>query len=307
MSFYTPLRYPGGKRRLLAFVGGLLETNRLRNVQYVEPCAGGASLALALLYEEYASCIHINDLSTPIFAFWHSVLNDAEELCNKIESTAVTMEEWHRQRAVYDDGENAELFDLGFATFFLNRTNRSGIVSGGVMGGKDQAGKWKLDCRFTKGELLRRIRRVARYRNRIHIYRQDALDFTNNVVTNLDGNVLAFYDPPYIEKGKTLYLDNYCETDHEKLSNRIQELAHPWIVTYDYEAATKIGLFHGHRCLAYELSYSAQCRHHGKEAMFFAHQLQMPFGFQGENVTVSMSSPKSDYPVFGKLEPRPSQ
>lgn len=302
MSFYTPLRYPGGKRRLLAFVSGLLETNRLPNVQYVEPCAGGASLALALLYQEYASCVHINDLSRPIFAFWRSALNNTEELCHRIGSTAVTMEEWSRQRAVYDDAKNADLLDLGFATFFLNRTNRSGIIGGGVIGGKEQTGKWKLDCRFTKEELMRRIRRVGRYRNRIQVYQQDALDFTTNVVANLEGNVLAFYDPPYIEKGKTLYLDNYCVTDHEKLANEIQELAQPWIVTYDYEAAVKHRLFHGHRCLAFELSYSAQRRHHGKEAMFFAHQLQLPFGFQAENIITSMSSPRSEYPVFGKLE-----
>ena len=302
MSFYTPLRYPGGKRRLFAFVGRLLEANQLWNVQYVEPCAGGASLALAFLYEEYASHIHINDLSRPVFAFWHTALNKAEELCRRIDRTAVTMEEWYRQRAVYENSETAELSDLGFAAFFLNRTNRSGIIGGGVIGGKGQTGKWKLDARFTKEELIRRIRRVSLYRNRIHLYRQDALNFTNNVVARLKGNVLAFYDPPYIEKGTALYLDTYELSDHRNLADRVKRLKQPWIVTYDYDAAVGHELFPDHRCLSFELSYSAQSRHHGREAMFFSNRLQLPDAWKVSGTAVSMSAPNSGHPVFGRLE-----
>ena len=303
MSFNTPLRYPGGKRRLFAFVGRLLEINQLWNVQYVEPCAGGASLALALLYEEYASSIYINDLSRPVFAFWHTVLNDTDELCRRIERTEVTMDEWHRQRAVYDNSELVDLPSLGFATFFLNRTNRSGIIGGGVIGGKKQTGTWKLDCRFTKEELIRRIRRVSRYRNRIHLYRQDALDFTNNIVDVLDGNVLAFYDPPYIERGKDLYLDNYELDDHRQLANRVRRLDQPWVVTYDYDAAVRYELFPDHRRLSFKLSYSAQHRHQGREAMFLAHRLTLPGDWEtGEEAAVLMSAASSDHPVFGRLE-----
>lgn len=302
MSFYTPLRYPGGKRRLVAFVGRLLEVNQLWNIQYVEPCAGGASIALALLYGEYASSIYINDLSRPVFAFWHTALNDAEELCNRIERTAVTTDEWHRQRAVYENSDAADLFDLGFAAFFLNRTNRSGIIGGGVIGGKDQTGRWKLDCRFTKDDLIPRIKRIRRYRNRIHLFRQEALDFTDDVVAGLHGNVLAFYDPPYIEKGQGLYLDNYDLEDHRKLANRVGRLDQPWIVTYDYDAAVRSELFRGNRRLSFELSYSAQHRRHGREAMFFADRLYLPDERKTEEAIVSMSAAKSEYPVFGRLE-----
>ena len=302
MSFHTPLRYPGGKRRLFAFVGRLLETNQLWNVQYVEPCAGGASLALALLYEEYASSIHINDLSRPVFAFWHAVLNDTEELCHRIKRTAVTMDEWYGQRAVYENSESADLSELGFATFFLNRTNWSGIIGGGVIGGKQQTGGWKIDSRFAKNELIRRIRRVSRYRNRIFLYQQDALDFTNNVVAKLDGNVLAFYDPPYIEKGNALYLDKYELDDHRQLANRVRCLHQPWIVTYDYDAAVRHKLFPWHRRLSFELSYSAQRRHHGREAMFLADHLQLPAVWNENEEMVSISSPNSHFPVFGALE-----
>ena len=301
MPFHSPLRYPGGKRRLAPFISRLLECNHLQDVQYVEPCAGGASLALTLLYEEYAASIHLNDLSRPVFAFWHTALHESDRLCDKIDLIPVTMEEWHRQRAVYENRAEADLFALGFATFFLNRTNRAGIIAGGVIGGKRQRGNWKLDARFTKLDLIERIRRVSRYRDRIYLYQQDALDFTDKVVDKMDGNVLAFYDPPYIQKGSALYFDTYGLGDHRKLAIRVQEMPQPWVVTYDYDASTRYALFPEHRCLSFWLSYSAQQRHLGREAMFLSDQLQLPDGWEGQAL-VSMSAGKSHHPVFGRLE-----
>src|SRR6476469_4202071 len=122
MPYYTPLRYPGGKRRLIGAITSLLEANGLKDVQYAEPYAGGAAIALALLLEEYASVIHINDLSRPVYAFWHTLLYETESLCRRLDRVKVTMAEWRRQRAVYERRETADLADLGFATLFLNRT-----------------------------------------------------------------------------------------------------------------------------------------------------------------------------------------
>ena len=177
MPFHTPLRYPGGKRRLVNLVAEVIEANGLHDIDYVEPYAGGASIGLALLFNEYASAIHINDLSRPVFAFWKSVLDETEPLCRRIDETPVTMEEWHRQHEVYLYRHEADLFDLGFAAFFLNRTNRSGIISGRMIGGKGQTGRWKLDARFNKRELTRRIRKIGRYRTRISVSQQDASSF----------------------------------------------------------------------------------------------------------------------------------
>lgn len=301
MPFQTPLRYPGGKRRLSAFVMRLLEANNLHGVQYVEPYAGGASLALALLLGDYASVIHINDLSRPVYAFWHEVLNGTDALCERIEATDVTMAEWHRQRAVYDNRDHADLGDLAFATFFLNRTNRSGIIAGGVIGGKGQTGRWSLDARFTKGELIRRIRRIAAYRDRIHLYNQDALDFTNTVVVGLQGDVFAFYDPPYIEKGLGLYLNDYTLAGHQALARRITKLKQPWVVTYDYEAAVRNDLYPNARRLAFQLSYSAQARHHGSEVMFLSDRLVLPA--VDASGRIPMSPQGSAFPVHATLEP----
>jgi DNA adenine methylase len=275
MIHYTPLRYPGGKRRLFDLVVRLLEHNDLSDIEYVEPFAGGAGVALALLFQDYASTVHLNDFCPGVYAVWHTILNETEWLCRRIESVKVSMQTWKRQRAVYDRRDTADLDDLGFAALFLNRTNRSGIIRGGVIGGKAQTGDWSLDVRFNKPALIERIRKIRRFRDRITLHRMDAHDFTKTVVRKMGGKPFIFFDPPYIERCNQLYLNEYTVDDHRKLSEQVACLRHPWIVTYDL-AALKHELYGDLRRIVYSLRYTAHTKHTGQEVMYFSDRLELP-------------------------------
>lgn len=283
--FVSPLRYPGGKGELANFIKLLLDYNRLHDVHYMEPYCGGAALGLSLLYEEYARTIRINDLNRGVFAFWHSVLFETEALCERIRSVPVTIAEWERQRSVLTGGKRVHLLDLGFAAFFLNRTNRSGIIGAGVIGGKNQTGNWKIDARFRRDNLISRIRKAARYRSRITLTNSDAERLLADMVPQLPHTSLLYLDPPYYVKGVHLYEDHYTEQDHARIADVIQALDCSWVVSYDYHPRL-LDLYADRRCLVYQLSYHAQDRYKGREVIFFSDNLKIPTVTRPTRITI---------------------
>jgi DNA adenine methylase len=272
--FLSPLRYPGGKRKLSNFIKLVYRKNNLVGGTYAEPYAGGAAVALSLLFGEYASRVMINDVDRSIYAFWHSVLIETDELCQRINEAEVSVTEWTHQRSV-QDCDDPSLIDLGFSTFYLNRTNRSGIIRGGIIGGKEQDGKWKIGARFNKTDLIRRIRKIARYRSRIVVSNLDAAVFLSQIRPSLDHYSLVYLDPPYYVKGGDLYENHYSHGDHEMIADLIASFKTPWIVTYD--DVRQIGaMYEGESRLSYGLSYSAQDRYKGSEVMFYSDELTIP-------------------------------
>ena len=199
-NYYSPLRYPGGKGKLSHYVQLLIEYNLLTDGHYVEPYAGGASVVLSLLFNEYVQKIHINDYDFRIYAFWDSVLNQTDELCEKIIETDITIKNWEKQKEIQQSPNNYNNLEIGFSTFFLNRTNRSGILKAGVIGGKNQTGDWKIDARFNKDDLIQRIKKISRYKNRISLYNLDAVDLTNRLDKELPDKTLFYFDPPYYNR-----------------------------------------------------------------------------------------------------------
>ncbi|RZJ49966.1 MAG: DNA adenine methylase [Flavobacterium sp.] len=179
--FNSPLRYPGGKNKLTAFFAKICADNNV-NGHYVEPYSGGASVALFLLMEGIVKRITINDMDRSIYAFWYSVLNHTEDLCSLIEETPLDIPNWRLQKAVQQNKEHSNLLDLGFSTLFLNRTNRSGIINGGVIGGIGQHGKYKIDCRFNKTDIIKRIKAIAAYRENIQLFQMDAINLIDLII-----------------------------------------------------------------------------------------------------------------------------
>lgn len=263
--FYSPLRYPGGKAKLTPYILETLKLNDLEGGIYVEPFAGGAAIAWHLLLEEHVAEVYINDLNPSIYAFWYSVLNLTDDLCNLIIKTPVTIEEWDVQRKLQKCSRST-LIERGFSTLFLNRTNRSGIINAGVIGGISQNGNYKLDCRFNKERLISQIRDIARFRKKIHLSNLDAIDFINEILPYIDKKCLVNIDPPYYVKGKGLYQNFFEHSDHYRLYESVKSISHPWVVTYD--DTPEINDIYGEFSPKhYGLTYTAQVKKKGSEVM----------------------------------------
>jgi DNA adenine methylase len=274
---FTPLRYPGGKAKLAAYVKSLMTENRLLDGEYVEPYAGGAAIALELLFHEYVSCIHINDVSKPVHAFWKSVLRNTDEFCRLVSKTPLSVAQWDKQKRIVGNPSDHDHVKLGFATFFLNRTNRSGLLNGGIIGGRDQTGPWKIDARYNAKELVRRIEAIAKMGNRIKLTRQDALKFLKNGVSRWPKETLIYLDPPYYVKGRDLYYDFYEHEDHKDIATFMNQtgMRQRWIVSYDNVRPIR-ELYKGVRHVAYDIGYSARSASQGSEIMFFCNDLKVP-------------------------------
>lgn len=274
---FSPLRYPGGKAKLAPFVKSIILANGLSDGEYVEPFAGGAAVAMELLLQEFVSRVRINDISRPVHAFWKSLLTQTDELCRKVRNTPLTVDAWDKQKGILLDHENYDDLELGFATFYLNRTNRSGILNGGIIGGRDQTGTWKIDARYNSPELIGRIEAIAKMRSRISLTKQDALKFITAGTQRWPEKTLIYLDPPYYEKGRDLYYDFYKHDDHAKVAAFVKSsiLKQSWIVSYDNAAPIK-KLYRGCEHITYTVGYSARNRSEGTEIMFFHDALTVP-------------------------------
>lgn len=274
--FYSPLRYPGGKNKLASFIAKICIDNNI-NGHYVEPYSGGASVALFLLMEGFVDKITINDRDRSIYAFWHSLLNKTNQFCELIENSELSIEEWKKQKEVQLNKKTADLLELGFSTFYLNRTNRSGIIKAGVMGGINQNGNYLMNCRFNKPELISRIRKIAKKKKQIRLYKKDAIKLIDKIQNEAENeNVVFYFDPPYYLKASTLYMNHYEDKNHKKVSDKIKSIRNiKWIVSYDnvpeiqelYSECSKKEFSFKHR--AYEIR-------EGKEIMFFSNNIKQP-------------------------------
>lgn len=273
-KLYTPLRYPGGKARFAPFIAETMQANGLDGGHYLEPYAGGAGVALELLFHGHACHVHINDLDPALNAFWVSATRHPEELLRLLYDTPVDMEQWFRWRGVLRGETEATLVERGFATLFMNRTNRSGILKGGVIGGMAQAGEYKLDARLDKAALSARIERIAVRADDITVYCENAQDLLARCNDFLPTASLIYLDPPYYVKGRGLYRNFYLHEDHLAIAKLLQskKFVRSWVVSYD-NAEEICAMYQMSQGLTYSLNYTAQKRYVGREVMFFSRDL----------------------------------
>lgn len=273
-SARSPLRYPGGKGKLAHFIANTLCQNGLRNCEFVEPFVGGGAVSLYLIRNGLVNRIHINDIDPAVYTFWLHAVNNSQRLCDLVENTPITIEEWYRQRQIQKDKDAyCGSPELAFSTLFLNRTNRSGILWAGPIGGQNQAGAWKLDCRFNKTKIIQQIASIGALKGHILVYQRDAKallkDFSGN-----RGRYFFYIDPPYYQKGQSLYLNAFEHCDHKELADVITDSPHQWIVSYD-NAPEISNLYKAFERLEYSLQYSVRDKYKGSEVIFYPSSLRI--------------------------------
>lgn len=277
MRFYSPLRYPGGKSKLTKHIVELFKINGYNNGTYIEPFAGGAGVALSLLINQNVDSIHINDLDISIYSFWKSAINNSEEFIKLIRDTPLTIKEWEKQKDVQSNIDKASTLELGFSTFYLNRTNISGIIKGGIIGGIKQKGNYKMDARFNKEGLVNRIRKIAEYKDKIIITNFCVKDLINRISIQNEQKYFIYFDPPYYIKGPELYKNHLRHEDHLQISKMIKNIKnHYWMVTYD-NVPEVIEMYDDFRKEEYSLNYSAGKATKGKEIMIFSNNLSLNY------------------------------
>lgn len=276
-KLYTPLRYPGGKAKFAPFIANVIEANGITGGHYLEPYAGGAAVALELLFHGVVDHVHINDLDTAIYDFWVSVIQHPDAILKLLHDTPVDMDQWFYWRAVMRGEIQVDQIERGFATLFMNRTNRSGILKGGVIGGKGQSGDYRIDARFKKDVLASRIERIAEHAHLISVYHEDAFALLKRCREFLPLNSLIYLDPPYYVKGQGLYRNFYEHIDHERIAKLLQSerFTRRWVVSYDNVAEIQ-QMYRMAKALSYGLNYTAQKRYVGSEIMFFSMRTTVP-------------------------------
>jgi DNA adenine methylase len=273
--FYSPLRYPGGKTRLAKTMDSIFVKNNLLDGTYVEPYAGGAGVALHLLITGRAGNIVVNDADPVIYAFWQTLLEDYQTFIARIEDCDVSIENWYTQKNILNNHLHHSISDVGFAAFFLNRTNVSGVLKGGCIGGLNQQGNYKIDVRFNKDILIKRIKLIGLHKNRIRLFNLDAMDLLDLIQPELTQQSLVYLDPPYYVKGSTLYRNYYKHDDHVAIADRIKKIETPWVITYDNVEPIQ-RLYRGQNSIDFYLTYAAnRTRLKGSEVMIY-NNLQLP-------------------------------
>lgn len=266
---YSPLRYPGGKGKLAPFMGLMINKMNIKNGTYIEPFAGGAGVALMLLMEGYVDNIVINDYDKAIYSVWRAIISESENLVDRILYTPVNIDEWKKQKEIYVKKNKKYSLDLAFATFFLNRTNRSGILKGGPIGGFKQTGNYGIDARYNAEKLVERIRAISKYKKHIKVYNKEIVCFIENILPDYDQNSLTYFDPPYFNKGPELYKNFFDKEDHAKIARLIlNDVPGNWIITYD-DTSEIIELYKQQCIRRYDLNYSVSNTGKSSEVIVF--------------------------------------
>jgi DNA adenine methylase len=253
----SPLRYPGSKSDFIKTAAKIIKNSQLTGLNMIEPYAGSAAVSLGLLDLNLINKVTLVERDPLVYSFWKSIVDNSEGLISSFEELPITLDTWHDLRPLLhiDFPKEDEILKLGIAGLFFNRANFSGILNAGPIGGKEQKSAYKIDCRTNKIEIANRIRKIANYKDRISVVFGDAV----NLITDYKEteNVFFYIDPPYFQKGESLYRYFYRLKEHKTLANALSNVKFKWLLSYDYHHVIEF-LYEEFYINKYEFQYSAR-------------------------------------------------
>lgn len=277
-AILSPLRYPGGKRRFARYVAEVIRLNSLQPKVFVEPFAGGASVSLRLLNDGVVEAVALGERDPLVASFWKVLFDDTDWLIEQIERIEVSVAKWRyfRDTSFHSHRERA------LACFFLNRTSFGGMLGKPTpIGGYAQESKYKIDDGFNVGALVKRIRQVAAFRERVRLVNHgDWRDTIKKVQSwgHKDEEVFYYLDPPFCETSAHVYRYHFEAADHEALRDRLMHLRQPWLLSYDpapaiQELYANSGLVEDRTDILYTLS---RTRNRAAQEMILTNLLNLP-------------------------------
>ena len=223
---------------MLDYIERFILSNKIQPEVIIEPFAGSAAISLGLLALNKVKKALLNDIDPFITSFWRAVFEYNDELVSKIEEVDVTLEMYkllkQHMRENKQSTNNENIVENALTFLFINRTNFSGIIKGGPLGGIAQRSKYKIDCRFNKKDIVSRIRWLRQFKGRVEVYNEDGIDFLKKIVKqNWSSNLLLYIDPPYYNSGKYLYNYYFTDEEHNQLASLLSMIEQPWLLSYD--------------------------------------------------------------------------
>ncbi len=298
---HSLLRYPGGKTYLAPFLRRVLEANQMLNGTYVEPFAGSAGAALRLLAEGHVSQIILGDIDPVVSSFWELSLKESDALISFIRTVPLDIKEWHKQREAYFD-VSRPLQERAYAFFYLNRTNRSGVLFAGPIGGKKQDGKYLLGARFNREGLISRARTIADLASSIDFRRSNAVTLCRAVAaehTAIGGKYFLYLDPPYYEWGPELYISTFSPRQHMYLASALAQIGSvPWLLSSDCHPDA-IETYSRFNQAQVSMNYSIHQHRKATELLVWPSWTKMPKGFaEGSKASIRQCNAAHSVPLL---------
>lgn len=272
----SPLRYPGGKARFTDFIRRAIVVSGEEPTLFVEPFCGGAGAALALLEADHVERIALNDVDPLVSSFWRIVFgksratrHDINWLVGKVEAAEISVEEWRRQKALIPSTTR----EAAWKCLFLNRTSFNGILhQAGPIGGWQQLNR-KLDVRFNREKLVKRLNDLYDLRDRVdRVGGANWKQFCSYYRSSSAAYV--YLDPPYYHRAEQLYGYLFDAKTHASMRDYLLAYQTPWMLSYD-DAVEVRNLYSGRKEIdgrVIDQTYSANpiggSSHVGRELFF---------------------------------------